>query len=324
MLVGFDFALCSSAIVPDASAEELNLATNWLAWGTYADDYYPRVFGSARDLTGAKVANRRLKAFMPLDLSSIPVPLNGVERGLADLWTRTAGPLPMEDRRAFRASVEDMIDSWVWELAGHVQNRVADPVDYIEMRRKTFGSDLTMNLARMAPGRRLPAEFLRTREFLGLTNAAQDYACLVNDLFSYQKEIQFEGELHNAVLVMQNFFDCDPEEGIAIVDALLTSRMRQFEHIAEVDLPALLDRAEADDLVRESVAVYLADLRNWTAAVLRWHQRTRRYDEAEQSRPAAARWTQGPTGLGTATARISAFAPVWSPLPAELGSAGAL
>ncbi|MBP2704321.1 germacradienol/geosmin synthase [Microbispora sp. RL4-1S] len=305
-LVGFDFALCASGISPDASAAELVLATNWLAWGTYGDDYYPRVFGTARDLVGAKAANRRLKAFMPLDLAAMPVPMTALERGLADLWPRTAAPMPPESRRAFRTAVEDMIDSWVWELAGHAQNRVPEPIDYIEMRRRTFGSNMTMSLAWLAPGREMPAGFDRTREFFNLTNAAQDYACMVNDLFSYQKEIQYEGELHNAVLVMQNFFGCDAEEAVGIVDALMTSRMRQFEHIAEVDLPAMLDGAEVGDVGRASVDAYVADLRNWMAAVLRWHQRTRRYDEEEQVRPGAARWTQGPTGLGTVTARAGA------------------
>jgi len=304
-VVGMDLALCASGITPDSSADEVILATNWLDWGTYGDDYYPRVFGSSRDIAGAKLANRRLKLFMPLDLASFPdQPRNQLERGLADLWTRTAGPLPMESRKAFRVAVEEMIDSWVWELTGLAHHRVPDPVDYIEMRRRTFGSDMTISLARLAPGRVLPAEIQRSREFLGLTNAAQDYACLVNDLFSYQKEIQYEGELHNCVLVMQTFFDCDLDEGIALVDALMTARMRQFEHITAVDLPAMLDRIEADDDVRSSVAAYVTGLENWMASVLRWHQRTTRYFESELSHPPAVRWAQGPTGLGTATARL--------------------
>ncbi|GGT10147.1 terpene synthase [Planobispora rosea] len=321
-LVGFDLALCASGIDPDASAGELILATNWLAWGTYGDDYYPQVFGAAHDLAGAKLANRRLRRFMPIDPAPTPVPLNAVERGLADLWPRTVGSMPPEARRAFRAAVEDMIDSWVWELANHAQNRVPDPIDYIEMRRRTFGSDMTMSLARLAPGRRIPAELYRTRELTGMANAAQDYACLVNDLFSYEKEIRFEGELHNGVLVMQTFFGCGPQEGAAVIDALLTSRMRQFEHITTVDLPALLDRIEACDAVRRSVAGYVTELQDWMAAILRWHQRTRRYPACELTHPTVARWTQGPTGLGTVTARLASLASFAAPSTVPAGWAG--
>ena len=40
-----------------------------------------------------------------------------------------------------------------------------------------------------------------------MQNAAQDCACLINDVFSYQKEIEFEGEIHNGVLVLATFLD---------------------------------------------------------------------------------------------------------------------
>ena len=82
-------------IDPDAPGSELDLSTGWLTWGTYADDYFPVVFGRTRDMAGAKVFNERLSAFMPLDLGATPAPTNPVERGLADLWLRTAAPMPM-------------------------------------------------------------------------------------------------------------------------------------------------------------------------------------------------------------------------------------
>ena len=56
---------------------------------------------------------------------------------------------------------------------------------------------------------RVPPEIYHTRTMRALENSAADYACLINDVFSYQKEIEFEGELHNCVLVVQNFLDCD-------------------------------------------------------------------------------------------------------------------
>ncbi len=103
-----------------------------------------------------------------------------------------------------------MTESWIWELENHIQQRIPDPIDYVEMRRRTFGSDLTMNLARITHGGGLPPEIFATRPMRALENAAQDYACMLNDVFSYQKEIQFEGELHNMVLVVQNFLRLRP------------------------------------------------------------------------------------------------------------------
>ncbi|NEB51130.1 hypothetical protein G3I48_02225, partial [Streptomyces griseus] len=67
-----------------------------------------------------------------------PEPVNALERSLGDLWDRTAGPMDAGARRAFRTAIETMTASWLWELSNQAQNRVPDPVDYVEMRRATF------------------------------------------------------------------------------------------------------------------------------------------------------------------------------------------
>jgi germacradienol/geosmin synthase len=193
-----DVALCGALIHPKGSAPELNLTACWLVWGTYADDYFPAIYGNNRDMAGATVFNARLGAFMPLDDSSPPaVPTNPVERGLADIWSRTAGPMSPTARTEFRRAIQNMTDSWVWELANQTQNRIPDPIDYIEMRRKTFGSDLTMSLSRLSQGGEIPMEIYYSRPMRSLENSAADFACFTNDIFSYQKEIEFEGEIHN-------------------------------------------------------------------------------------------------------------------------------
>lgn len=94
-----------------------------------------------------------------------------------------------------------------------------------------------------------------------LENAAADYACLMNDLFSYQKEIEYEGEVHNGVLVVQNFFDVDYPTGVAIVHDLMNSRLRQFLHVAEVELPVLYDDFALDAEAREILAGYVREAR---------------------------------------------------------------
>lgn len=321
-LRAFDFALCSAGIHPDATLPELNLTTDWLTWGTYADDYYPVIFGRTRDILGAKVCNARLSEFMPLDSPVTAVPANALERGLADLWTRTTETMAPGARETFRGTVEVMIDSWLWELANQAQNRIPDPIDYIEMRRATFGSDLTMSLARLArlaQEQTVPPEIYRTRPIQALENAAADYACLLNDVFSYQKEIQFEGEIHNCVLVVENFLDCDRERALAVVNDLMTSRIRQFEHIVAHELPALFDSFALDASARQALLGYARELQNWLAGILRWHEGTHRYEESElRYHPAAGvRPFGGPTGLGTSSAHVR-------PRPAAAaGAAGA-
>jgi germacradienol/geosmin synthase len=310
-LADYDFALCAAGIHPAASPDGLNLTTDWLTWGTYGDDYYPLVFGRGSDSGAARVATERFKLFMPLDDEPPPAPLTSLERALADLWQRTAGPMAPDARRQFRTAIEDMCESWLWEVANQKQNRVPDPVDYIEMRRKTFGSDLTMSLSRIGHGNALPDAVYRSRPVLSMEVAAADFACLLNDVFSYRKEIEFEGEIHNAVLVVGNFLDCGPQEAMDVVGDLMAARMQEFQHVTETQLPALFDEFALDDAARTALLGYAQELRDWLAGILTWHEGCHRYDEATLLRDfphvAAALPAQpwgAPAGLGTAAARL--------------------
>ncbi|WP_461028185.1 terpene synthase family protein, partial [Streptomyces sparsus] len=315
-LAGYDLPLCAAGIHPDATADSLDLTSDWLTWGTYGDDYFPVVYGRSRDLAGAALCNERLSLFMPLDAgAATPPPLTALERGLADLWRRTAGPMAPQARRTFRTAVEDMTASWLWELANQAQNRIPDPVDYVEMRRMTFGSDLTMSLCRLGHGREVPPEIYRSGPMRSLENAAADYACLLNDVFSYQKEIEFEGEVHNGVLVVQNFFDCDHPTALAIVHDLMNSRLSQFQHVADHELPVLYEDFQLSAQARQILDGYVGELRNWLAGILVWHRGCRRYGEAELladfgnrrqlTAVATAAAHLRPTGLGTSAARLT-------------------
>ncbi|TAE16294.1 MAG: germacradienol/geosmin synthase [Oscillatoriales cyanobacterium] len=305
-----DVALCGAWIHPNGSEYELNLTACWLVWGTYADDYFPALYGNNRDMAGAKVFNARLSAFMPLDDSTPPaVPTNPVERGLADIWSRTAGPMSANARTEFRRAIQDMTDSWVWELANQTQNRIPDPIDYIEMRRKTFGSDLTMSLSRLAQGGEIPMEIYYSRPMRSLENSAADFACFTNDIFSYQKEIEFEGEIHNIVLVVQNFLNCDMIQAVEIVNNLMTARAQQFQHIVATELPALFEDFNLDESTREKLLAYVEKLEQWMCGVLKWHTKVDRYKEFELRNSASpvVRLLNGPTGFGTSAAHIKSL-----------------
>ncbi|MFD0559614.1 germacradienol/geosmin synthase [Stackebrandtia endophytica] len=315
-LRGYDFALCSAGIDPDATAEELDLSADWLAWGTYGDDLYPQIYGRNRDLFGAIAQTKRLSQFMPIDGPPTTEAVNPLEHGLADLWRRTSAPMSESARREFRDAVELMIESWLWELANQAQNRVPDPVDYMEMRRRTFGSNMTMSLARLKHGQRVPSEVYRSRPIQEMENAAADYACLMNDVFSFQKEIEYEGEFHNGVYVTREFLGCNSVEAVRAVNELMTARMQQFEHIIASELPSLYDEFDLSPETRSILDEYVTDLQNWMSAILKWHQDTRRYGEADLERSSLI--PGAPGGLGTSAARLprqAAGAPTAHPGP---------
>ena len=309
-----DLPLYAAGINPDATVDELDLASGWLTWSTYADDYYPVVFGRTRDIAGAKACNERLAQFMPMEPGApIPVPANGLERGLADLWARTAGPMTASGRTAFRHAVEVMLESWLWELGNQALNRIPDPIDYIEMRRTTFGSELTMSLCRIGHESLVPPEIFASRPVRAMEKSAMDYSVLMNDVFSYQKEIEFEGEVHNALLVVRHFLGCDLDRAITVVNDLMTARMRQFEHVVSTELPAFFEDFELSAEVRAALLEHAGRLQNWMAGILTWHEGCPRYEEDELRRqlvamPEAASSGLGAlTGLGTSAMRIESL-----------------
>ncbi|WP_433470112.1 terpene synthase family protein [Spirillospora sp. CA-128828] len=168
-----------------------------------------------------------------------------------------------------------------------------DPVDYIEMRRYTFGSDMTMSLSRIGHAHEIPEHVFETRTLREIGVSAMDVGCLLNDCFSYQKEIEYEGELNNGVLAVENFFGCGRDEALPIVNDLITSRRREFEHLASAELPALCDELGLDATARTALADHVEELRDWMAGILTWHRESDRYDARETiPRPPE------PTGLG--------------------------
>ena len=305
-LVEYDFALCAAACLPEASQEALERTTDWFAWATFADDYFPLVYGRARDLAGGRLYATGLSAFMPLDCGATPPPRDPVECGLADLWRRTALPLSAPARAAFRAHVEQMLESWVWELLNHIENRVPDPVDYVEMRRLTFGAELQMGLVQLAVDPEVPAELWKTRTLRALINSGADALGMINDIVSYRKEVEIEGELNNGVLVVREFLDCPEQRAIEIVRDLATARIRQFEYVRATELPTLIEQFKLGAKGREAVQRYVAGLQSWIAGVAHWHLVVPRYTNLRvHPHPTAGGPVAGARlGLGSAGARV--------------------
>ncbi|WP_329098002.1 terpene synthase family protein [Streptomyces sp. NBC_01439] len=306
-LRGFDFALCSAGIDPDATAEQLALNACWLTWGTYADDYYPVVFAQGRNLPAAKATTARLISMLSVDHAEQPEPVTAMERALGDLWVRTGATMSAGQRTEFRATLVSMLESWVWEVDNQIQNRIPDPVDYAEMRRRTFGSHLTMYLCRLGHrDRGIPEEIYASGTIRSLENAVADAACLINDIYSYQKEVEVEGEVHNYVLVTRNFFDIDYPRALHICHELMTRRTEEFEHIVANQLPLLYDDWKLGPQARRALDAYVGELKDWHAGILNWHQQIRRYRPQDlQPLPDLLSTAVLGAGFGMSAARIS-------------------
>src|SRR5262249_31300928 len=177
----------------------------------------------------------------------------------------------------------------------------------IEMRRKVGGAPWSANLVEHAAGAELPPTIVGTRPVRVLTETFADGVHLRNDIFSYQRETEDEGELANGVLVLERFLGYDPQRAADSLNELLTSRLQQFEHTALTELGPLQDEHGLGLASRLRVLAYVKGLQDWQSGGHEWHLRSSRYmNEGKGGRPAAAVASAlgGPTGLGTAAARV--------------------
>lgn len=333
LLEQFDFAQLAARGFPALPEAALEFVTKWTIWGTYFDDYVWWIYERDRDLAGAKLLPIRLELFMPLDGGPTPQPINPVERGMADLWPQFLAQMSPEHCRRCRELHLAMLGAWIWELENDLQNRVPDPIDYMETRRYSIAAEIYLWWAGLALQELVSPKLFTMHPLVELKNITADHTGLVNDIFSYQAEVQYEGSINNSVVIAESFFQISREQAVQVISDLLNRRVEQFEHIVASELPIIADQFALDDAEREALAEYVETLMNWMVGMHDWHAATRRYESdylpgryalstaLDPVTPGA-----GPTGLGmhasTLAARVSSInvAPASRKTPPSDGS----
>jgi germacradienol/geosmin synthase len=303
-----DFALLCAYTHPDTPSRELDLVTDWYVWVFYFDDHFLEIYKRSQDQAGAKKYLDGLPAFMPLDpADTAPEPTNPVERGLIDLWARTVPYRSPEWRLRFFESTKSLLYESTWELSNISGNRVPNPIEYIEMRRKVGGAPWSADLVEHAAFVEVPARVAGSRPMRVLKDTFADGVHLRNDIFSYQRETQGEGEINNCVLVLERFLEVSPQRAADLTNDILTSRLHQFENTTLTELPSLFEEYGLNLLERESVLLYVKGLQDWQSGGHEWHMRSSRYmNETSNREPSVVeRLLGGPTGLGTSATRIT-------------------
>lgn len=273
-----DYALLTSFTHPDAGPAELGLVTDWYVWALFLDRHVMEKYQRSKDIDGARSYLTRLAAFMPVDLNTTsPVPANSVERGLADLWTRTLPARTAGWRARFYNSTQSLTEGLLWELDNISQNRVPNPVRYVEVRRRVGGASWSADLVEHTTGVEIPPEIIHTRPMRALQNAFADGAHLRRDIFCYQRDGDQRGAFNNCVRAVEIFFDCNSQEAADLLNNLLTSRIYQFEESVLDELPAILDEYCSGTAAREHVHRYIKGLQDWQAGNHEWYMRSIRH-----------------------------------------------
>ncbi|MCK2244391.1 MULTISPECIES: polyprenyl synthetase family protein [unclassified Crossiella] len=305
-LAANDFGLLCAHKFPDTPTEALTTVTDWYTWLFHLDDYLVETFARTGDLPGAKAYLARLPQFLSTDpAQQPPEAANPTEQALADLWSRTAPPMSQAWRLRIRGALEELLTGHLQELRQTAATHPANPLEYLAAKRMTNGGRVADHLAEFARSAELPPAVADGPTLRSLIDAVTDGALLLNDIYSYDREAQDPGETGNMVLLLEKLLGCGPQQAVEACNDMITARVRQFEHIAEVEIPEMCQAHQLSTAQRATVLDHVDSLRDWLPGWLAWHQRAARYQSTD---PVAAvqtvtRRLAGPTGLGTATAR---------------------
>jgi germacradienol/geosmin synthase len=310
-----EFALLCGYTQPDLPPSELDLMSDWYVWLFFFDDYFLEAFKRCNDVAGGKRFLARLWDFLPLswplpNAESMPVPSNPVERGMAELWARTCmGPVGSNPawRARFVQHTKDTLETVQWEHYNIRHDRVANPLEYVAMRRMVGGCVWAACLLERANGLQLPDSVLAARPVRIIHEAFADSEHLHNDLMSYSREVGQESENANGVLVFERFLGLDPQQAANVSTDVLSARLHQFEHTVLVELPLYFEEHGLPPQQRVDVLRYANGVMAWIAGAYEWHFHSSRYDLRRADTPPGMYGRPdyiGPTGLGTAASRV--------------------
>lgn len=276
---------------PTASLDDLKHISDWHTWGFYLHDAFREGFLRPRNVPGGKAFVARLKEILG---SGSVLPMNPAEKGLADLVSRST--LDDDDR----AGVLDLLDGMLWELHNTAQGRVPDPIDLVEMRRKTNAGELSAALALKSVGGELPAELLRNSTMRALVDSFGDVPGLRQEILGFDALYGSGASTTSAVLAVQQFFECELQQAVSVVADLVAARLRQIGSII-AELPSIADEYDLDAEARAGLHRYVEALKSWLAGELLWSQRSGRYSFS----PTPTRKSfHSPSGLGTAAVLV--------------------
>lgn len=264
--------------LPSAPEHEVLLIHEAMIWYFTFDDHFTYEYKLAGDTAGARAHAERLPAFMPLTPDEpVPHPTNAVEEGLADLWPRLSRSRSARWRYDWKEGITRFVNGAVMELAHIGERRTLDLIEYSQFRRETFGAYTAPCLVDMSTGASIPERIRDGREISVLLNAFMDYMSLSNDIFSYPREINEEGEVNNLVLVISNLLDTDLQQSSQVANNLVSDRLRQFEYTARKELPEAAEKYCLNKSERYELTTWIEGAEDYLAGLLAWQIKSPRY-----------------------------------------------
>ncbi|WP_067535565.1 terpene synthase family protein [Nocardia crassostreae] len=289
-----EIALLCAYTHPDCDAEALALITEWYMWVLFFDDDFLAKFKNTGRRAEAVRHLERLELFMAEPGCAAPEPGNPAEAGLADCWVRTIVHMSPDWRRRMRLSTHNLMVESLWELDNIARERVANPIECIEMRRRVGGAPWSANLVEYACGAEVPDRLADERPLRVLLDTFSDAVHLRNDLFSYDREA---GPLAATGVRMPYTAHANPHFGEVCAELPgWLADLRQFEHLVGEQLPVFFADHDLSAAERVAILAYAGRMQDLMSGHLAWFDRTGRYAETALRERHSKSLCTGPTG----------------------------
>ncbi|MBP2580418.1 germacradienol/geosmin synthase [Streptomyces sp. PvR006] len=274
--------------LPDASFADLRLNHRFNIWALAWDDYFATAFKQTGDLPGAVAFTARLHEFLRPDHGGgtrPPEPSNPVERGIADLQRQLFPPRLAHWRHEFNRALVRYVDAGVEELVNSRGGRVPHLIEYAPFRRESFAAHTAPYSVELATGARIPEQIRHSRTVRALLDAFMDYMGLANDLASYEREVNEEHDVNNLVVVLGTSLGIALHDAVPAALNLVNTRLRDFEHLRQSELPQLVRRSGLDHDERAELETWLQGACGFLSGLHAWYTGAPRYAAADLSVP---------------------------------------
>ncbi|MGW7531306.1 terpene synthase family protein [Amycolatopsis sp. NPDC054798] len=267
----------ASFAFPDASASNLALIHEILVWILAYDDGFTQKFKLTGDVSGARAYAGHLSSLLWTPPGEQARTLDAIDTGLVEIRAKMADSASARCLRTWLSGIALFINGAVWEIENIQSARVPDLVEFVQMRRWTFAAHSAASYVDLSVGAELPERIMGDRSISAFLDAFMDWMGLSNDIFSYQREMQSEGELNNLVLVLGRLLCASPQQAVIVANDLITARLHHLDHLVENEIPRVMDKYCLSTDERIAMSAWIHAARSYLAGLVAWTECAARY-----------------------------------------------
>lgn len=242
-------------VYPYASLERLLVAGAFSQWLFFLDDQYD----DDPELGRSPLEVRRImdRCFEVLSTGRLPPSPTSFARFTLDLRRRLEASCPAGWMERFLRNVHAyLFEGSLRTVEYRAQDRVPSTHDYLALRMHDSAVFPAIDMIEVAAGIQLPREVLEHPSIAEMRRLTVRHTAYVNDLFSYQKEVLWNGTPCNLVHVLMHNESVHFEEAVSQIVAMVNGDVRRFLEL-ERGLPGF------EPAIADEVHAYLTGMKDW-------------------------------------------------------------